>query len=326
MSVVSVLEESGKGNRLVFKFAYFILTALLLFVLILAITIGGEGGTDFEKGYIVGTFLGHAMWIGILSYLVHRFLLRKRKGFGLLVFLTTLLIVSSIRCVHTVRERNDMGDLMNSMAELMRSVSQGQPVDSTLISGKRLHRYAPVMKFTANYYRDIQSQFGSTLLNLEDCYRGALEPTRLADPSEIDKSRAKLMRADTLIRQFESYFESTSEKAIQEMDSVARRVGLKQSFVNGFRDGTQASRARFDQLMAIHRLFALNTDSLLAFMSERRGTFESDSSGVVFATQEDADRYNLFVTRVNGLIAAEQEWRASRFDEVQEKVSQLGGE
>lgn len=281
------------------------------------------GATDYQIGSKIGEVVGMATLYGIISFIIFRFALKKRKGFGLVVFLSLLLIASTFKLSYAVNNHEESQAFTKSMVDILEAVSQGRSFDTTSISMEELGTLRPVMTFLTTYVTEQQNLFIGTFGDLDSCFRDILTPERLSTGDELRKSRIKLVRADSVINTYESRLFKLIDSASVQVESLKENNDSKMGFIDGFKGGCKNTRKRVAELMSIERRFVLAADSVLNFLLLNEKGHYFENSQIFFTTQDDADRYNSLVDTINGLASEEQAWRSGAQALIDEKLTKL---
>jgi hypothetical protein len=317
------LKPEKRKSRLLFWLVDSLLAILLIGVWCVTFVVQGTGVSDFEQGYRIGHMLSPTLWLGIISYLLYRFVFKKRKGSGILVFLSLMLAVSVYQYFRAVDKVQAQAALDRMFVTALEDAIQGREIDTTRYSPDQLGRLRPTVALFFTHVKKQNDLYQSIMADLGDCYRDALNPSRLSASEKILESKLKLTRADTLIQTFESQFSLEIEGACQWADSIAPQIGMSKAFAQGFRVGIEKSQKSMAELMVIERRFVCNLDTLFDFLLVRDGSYHFDNTQIILATQADVDRYDLLISRLSELITAEESWRKGRVESAKVKLADL---
>lgn len=289
-----------------------------------------------NPGYVLGQLAGSVLWPGLLlagAILAWRFLF-KRKRWAAFIFWSSVALLAwssykfSTYLVDTSNKRllDEILRLNPTVLEQLRS-SSADPTEKAVMShlgdvtqtvGVDKHKVNPssgpvdsygqyaglvqcIDSFASQFQCDVES--ANAELGRLGLY-GLLSSATFGSASALTDGRRRLRRAEEVMNKYEAL----ADRRVAGMDSVLAQMNLPQAtrreVLAGFRENA-AARANTKMRFELQRRIFSASDSLLAFMLGRRGTYTVSEAGIVFASEADISTYDRLLASVSKRMRAD---------------------
>ncbi len=273
--------------------------------------------------YKIGQTVGYSLWLGLGSYLVYRFILKRRRGSGLLTFLILLFLLSLTQLIAVKRAESRDQALLSSLAQILKATIEGQPIDTSAINNKELGELRPVIDFTLSYNHDIQMLSQEMFTELNGCYGDILTPSRLASASELQRSRIQIAKADSINHHYEKRLVDRIDSACRQARALEIDDNFRVNFVGGFDESTSRTKIKIDELFSIQDRYIRAMDDMMQFLLNRQGTYRLENGQLVFDTEANLLGYNQFVDQVNALSDEHEAWLKGAQSDLNQRLNEI---
>jgi hypothetical protein len=294
-----------KGKKLALISSSFIFIAIILLSVASA-----KYYTNTTEGsaYKFGQMLGYSFWFAIVSYLIWRFIFKKKEGVGFLCFSILFLSFSGYQAITMITEVRQAKIVAKDINSSVKEFISGQAHETSLKSHS-LQSYGklePLMDWFENYLLILRQDYMDFNNAMEkEQIETILTPETLSNRSRIIEAKLKLIKINQLIDDYEKLLEKRSIDAINQINSLRLEDNIKKKAIDGFIKGRRERDEYFKEYFRIERAFLAEVNSLLNFLLSRSGKYWFENSQIVFILDNDANQYNIIIQKIYRL--AEEE-------------------
>jgi len=283
----------------------------------------------YSAGYRVGMALGISFWIGVIAFLVWRFALNKKKGFGLLIFGCGFLLVSIGVSLNIARESQTQRVAAQDVSALIRDVMSGKKIEPKDYDEKKYGEMAPMIKLLNDYVSQMQTDTLAINKGLEDLHlETLLTEATLRDSNRIAGGQARLQTMLKLLDKYEPLFKQRSDELPDKVNNSSMSAPLKKEFLSGFNSTKDEGMRSISEFFSIERNFVAKANEMLEFVKSRQGQYRFIGNQITFRSARDRDTYNDYLAEIQRIGKQEDEWRErmnrraqQRYDSMQKTLN-----
>ena len=151
-----------------------------------------------------------------------------------------------------------------------------------------------------------------------------LDPSRLAGDTTMVGSRTLLKQARTIVAKYRARTDLIFEQSRREIEDADLPANMRQSMLNGFLSSSAKGKERASLNWDMEAQVLVEMEKVVDLLSARRGSWEISDGQLLFASQEDIDRFNASIDRVKSLVDQQQRMQQNGFEILQREVKNFG--
>ena len=259
----------------------------------------------------IGYMIGFYFWVPIAVYFIWKYQLGARKGRGVLLIGLAFLAVSGYESYAMLRETAEAKRLLAGAQGMMLKLMSGERVERSEVTG--YGQFTPALLLMQDFVASVQTDFLALNQSIE---RSELEtlltPRVLRDPAAMSQAKRRLVSLRQQIDDTERRILAAYARFPSSIDHSDLPYRFKAEFRSGAERGVASGRASMATFFRIQRQFIDEALSLLTFLQQRKGSYAFRGDQILFAVQDDLNRYNGHIQKIQQLALQEAEWRNSQ--------------
>jgi hypothetical protein len=313
--------EPGRGREWSFAISALVLLAGIAMVLFATIK---YSSSPFAAGRRLGLVAGNAALFAVVSFLVSRFLLKKRRGAGLLLFACCFLGVAVYHTASAIQQARAEQIAGEDISSLFKDMMSGAEVQQKNVDEKSYGQMASVVKILNEYAMEIQSDMTSMNKEIEGLHlETILTKDTLQDAEHINQGQLRLQKMLGILDTYESAFRQRAEDIPNKVNGSSAPAVVKRDFLAGFIVTKEHGLENIREFFNIERSFVAKADDMLNFIRSKQGQYKFTGQQISFNSRRDAGTYNDLLEEILRIAQQEEDWRMKTQSASQEQLEKM---
>lgn len=292
---------------------------ILLFVVAAKYSINAN-----HAAYRVGLAIGISFWVAVGSYLVWRFMLNKKRGFGMLMFGCGFLLVSVFVSLNGIQESRAEKLAQQDLTAIIRDVMSGKTVEAKDYDEKTYGRAAGVIQALNNYLVQMQTEMQSMNKEVESLeLETMLTEKTLKNAETISSGQARTQKMREILDRYEAKVTGLTLELPDKIQKMDIDENIKREFLAGFNSTKDEGIKNLGEFFSIERAIVTKAEEIFDFLKARQGKYKFQGSLLYFQSVSDEVSYNALVSDVQRLAEREEDWRRNNQRRMQQQYENL---
>ncbi|MEW6182970.1 MAG: DnaJ domain-containing protein [Bacillota bacterium] len=307
-------------------FANIILKISLIIILLsigLIVIVSNQYFDSDRVFYELGKLIGRSIWIVVLSFILWRYLFRKKQGTGILCFSILLLIASIYQSCLIHRDVHIESETIKEVLSVYSKMATGVEVRKTEFDKKEYGNAAPALTLLRNYASDLQTDCTNLFNEInKQNFSEVLAQDTLENPQKITEAQVTLSNVLRILDEYEMLCRQRREQLIDELEKMDVPENFKEEMIKGFNKTKDQGLNKQIEFIDIERSIVLKIRELLNFLSANQDEYFFKDGQIYFNSQEAVDSYNTYIQEISSLAEKESSWKVKFQREVFQKVKE----
>lgn len=304
------LMKVGKNK----KASIYVLSTLLILISIVISIVADIKYLKYHPEYypvanILAKILGQALLAALISFLIWKLILKSKKYLFILCFSALSLVIAFYHFGIMIREYQVAKETVKSLSTAIKELSSGKQVEQREFNKKTYGEMAPAMKLLNDYIIQIQNLYSSMFKEIEQQgIKSILSNETMKSPLLLKKAQDSLSKINTILDKYEFLFNSSMKRIENKLKNLEIPYDIKRSILVGYNKTKENGRNGLLMFFNIEKSFVSEATSFLNFLLNKQGKYWFVQEQILFASQDDVDIYNKYISVINRLVYEEDIW------------------
>ena len=295
---------------------------------ILAYGVLGEKEAPGNISYQLGYNLPWAIFIGGGLHLVFRRREPARTGWLGLLAIYAALIAASHLSANRQRE-----ELKTAAAEIERTVTTAaqatvastpsvpSPLPTAPVAGGEAGKIETVIKTMMNKTLAQRREYE---LELEAIgWSNILDGERIRKDSTLAESNTMIRQAHDIVAKYSARTDDLFIQIRRDIETSGMKPDSQREMLAGFDETASRSKAQASKVWALEEQVLSQVENVFTLLAAKRNAWQVQQNQILFNNQGDLDLFKSYLSRINQIVAQQQEMQNVNMRRTQESLKQL---